>query len=127
MVQVSTIGRDLAVPGCPGYSRAVRALAVFLVVGAAGVAHAGEDELQLTLIPAYAVVDFDARTPSGGGVAAELGYGLADAWTLRGSLALSAHPVDEDKQRKLPAGTLSVLGAFAGVRYAFDLLRTVPY
>lgn len=98
-----------------------------LVLGGAGTAHAGDEQWQVTLVPAYAVVDFDARSPSGVGAAAELGYGLSDAWTVRTTVVLSAHPADADKSKMLPEGTLTVLGGFAGLRYAFDVLKTVPY
>jgi len=102
-------------------------LCALALAAAAGTARAGEDQWQLTLMPAYAVVDFDARAPSGGGAAAELGYGLSDAWTVRSTVVVSAHAADADKDKMLPAGTLTVLGGFAGVRYALDVLRTVPY
>ena len=98
-----------------------------VLVGLAQNAHAGEEEWQVTLTPAYAVVDFDTRTPSGAGLAVDVGYGITESLTVRAAVAWSAHPVDENKMRKLGGGTLQVTGAFGGIRYAFDLLRTVPY
>jgi hypothetical protein len=90
-------------------------------------AAAGEEEWQLGIVPAYAVVDFDQRLPSGAGVSVYGVYGLTDWLSLRASAVVSWHPADANKDKMLPDGTITVIGAFGGIRYAFDLLRTVPY
>jgi hypothetical protein len=93
----------------------------------AGPARADEGEWQLGFVPAYAVVDFDSRTPSGAGASVYGIYGLTDWLSLHASAIISWHPADPDKDKMLPGGTLTVLAGFAGIRYAFDLLRTIPY
>ena len=103
------------------------ALPLVVLAALARPAAAGEDEYQLGVVPAYAVVDFDSRLPSGAGIAVYGVYGLSDWLSLRASAVISWHPADADKDKMLPAGTITVVGAFGGIRYAFDLLRTVPY
>ena len=102
--------------------------AVGLLLARPTPARAGEDEWQLSFAPAYALVDFDARTPSGVGAGVRLLRGLSDSWSVHVAASVSAHPTDAEKRENgLPEGTITVVGAFAGVRYAFDLLRTVPF
>lgn len=111
-----------------GYVPFVRfGLCLLAVAALARPAFAGEDEWQLGIVPAYAVVDFDSRLPSGAGISAYGVYGISDWFSLRASAVISWHPADAVKDKMLPEGTITVVGAFGGIRYAFDLLRTVPY
>lgn len=89
---------------------------------------AGEEgELLLSLSPVYAVIDWDARQPSGGGATLEVAWGLTESVWLRGTGFYSVHPVDADEAAQLPSGAMQVGGAFAGITYAFDVLRIIPY
>jgi hypothetical protein len=103
----------------------VLVLATLCVLGVS--ARAGEDEWHLTLAPAYGLVDFDARSPSGVGAFVQASYGITESLAVWVAASWTAHPVDADKDRKLPDGTIQVVGGMAGIRYAFDVLKTVPY
>src|SRR5438046_127959 len=104
---------------------AVVAAAAITALSSSACADPGDTVFSLT--PAYAAVDFDSRTPSGVGLAVEVGYGISDSFWLRGAGVFSAHPADADTTLNLPQGTITVVSAFGGARYAFDLLRTIPY
>jgi hypothetical protein len=90
-------------------------------------ARAASGELVLAGAPLYALVKWDQRHPSGGGVALEAAYGLNDWLWLRGVTFYTAQDAGKDDAARLPAGVISVGGAFAGLRYAFDVLRVVPF
>lgn len=89
-------------------------------------AHAvGEDERQIALTAGYARVTTDGRRPAGLAAGLEGQYGLSDTWSARLGLALSLHPVDEDALR--PGGLVRAVSVVAGVTYAVDVLRLIPF
>jgi hypothetical protein len=104
-------------------------LVVWAVLATPGVAHAAEDEWQLTGGPAYAVMDLGGQTAHGGGVAADIAYGLTDSFALHATAALSIHSLASQPKAKPPVvgGTLAAVAGLVGLRYAFDVLKTVPY
>jgi hypothetical protein len=105
------------------------ALAVPLAVGTAlpgGGVRAGENEWVLSATAGYARLAADERKPSGGAVVVDLERGLDDAWSARLTLSYSPFPV-EATMRQPGDGLGSVVAAVAGVTYAFDVLRVVPY
>ncbi|MBI5482752.1 MAG: hypothetical protein HY906_28110 [Deltaproteobacteria bacterium] len=101
-------------------------LAAAALLGAAP-ARASGGELVLAGAPLYSMVKWDQRHPSGGGVALEAAYGLNDWLWLRGVTFYTAQAASKDEANGLPAGAISVGGAFAGLRYAFDVLRVIPF
>ena len=105
----------------------MRTALLALLLGLCGTARAGEDEWTLGVAPVLSNVNFDSRQPWGGGASAFVTYGLSDSWSLHAATVFTAHPVDPGKNDKPPGGTIAVAGGYGGVRYAFDLLRTVPY
>jgi hypothetical protein len=108
-------------------TRAVVAAAVALVLAAPSAARAEEGELSLAAAPLYSVVKWDQRHPSGGGLAVEGTWGLNDWLWLRGTVFYTAQAARGDEAAGLPSGAISVGGAFVGLRYAFDVLRVIPY
>jgi len=103
-------------PGC---------LLVVLCLLLPGRAAAGDGELVLSLDPIYSTIDWDQRQPHGGGLALEAQYGLSDSLWLSGTWFYAAH--DAKARDTLPAGLLSVGGAFVGLDYSFDVLRVIPF
>jgi outer membrane protein W len=90
-------------------------------------ARAEQRELQLGLQPVYGITYIDQRSPSGGGGNLQLSYGITDAVAVQLHGGLTAHPVEEDMDKKLPAGLLLTWHASVGVMYALDIVRIVPY
>jgi hypothetical protein len=90
-------------------------------------AAASDSELLLTLAPLYSSIRWDSRQPSGGGLMAEVAYGLNEAIWLRGTAFYTAHAADGDPAKGLTSGVLNVAGAFLGLTYAFDVLRIIPF
>lgn len=128
----------IAAPARPRSSgRAGRALAA----GAAGLALAAvaaaclqprralaeQRELQLGLQPVYGLTYIDKRTPSGGGGNLQLSYGITDAVGIQLHGGLTDHPLAEDKEEMLAAGTLLTWHASLGIVYALDIVRIVPF
>jgi hypothetical protein len=112
-------------------TRYVRPLAavVSLLIGWS-TARAGEKEWQLALTPAFAMAqagDGNGGTVNawGGGAGLDVAYGLNDAIAVRLTGAYSAHALDASAGG--PAGVLSAFHAGAGITYAIDVLRLVPY
>jgi hypothetical protein len=101
-------------------------LAVAALLGAAPARASGGD-LVLAASPLYSLVKWDERHPSGGGVGVDLAYGLTDWLWLRGTTFYTAQAAKKDDSAGLPAGAISVGGAFVGLRYALDVLRVVPF
>lgn len=101
------------------------------VLCATGVARAEQRELSIGLQPAYGLTYIDERSPSGGGGILHLGYGITDALSVQIQGGLTAHPLaesmDEMHMKTLPAGTLLTWQASAGVAYALDIVRIVPF
>ena len=109
--------------------RLVAALVAFSI-GAASAARAhaaGRDEWQLSLREGAGTVNVDGRAPWGNVTALDLEYGFLDAWAARVSLEGSLHSVSANSQAGLPGGTIHTGAALAGITYAFDILRLVPY
>jgi hypothetical protein len=108
----------------------VRLLALSLAAAAllgAAPARASGGELVLALSPYYSVVKWDQRHPSGGGVGADVAWGLTDWLWLRGTTFYTAQAAKKDEAAGLPSGAISVGGAFVGLRYALDVIRVVPF
>jgi hypothetical protein len=102
------------------------ALAAVALLGATPARASGGD-LVLTAAPLYSLVKWDQRHPSGGGVDLEVAYGLTDWLWLRGTTFYTAQAARKDEAAGLPAGALSVGGAFVGLRYALDVVRVIPF
>jgi hypothetical protein len=86
-----------------------------------------QDEWQVALRTGAAVVHVDGRSPWGPAGALDLAYGILDAWALRLSFEGSYYSVDKQTKPALPAGTINVESALAGITYTVDILRLVPY
>ena len=90
-------------------------------------AHAEQRELQLGLQPVYGVTYIDQRSPSGGGGNMQLSYGITDAIAIQLHGGLTAHPLAADTDKMLDAGLLTTWHASAGIVYALDIVRIVPF
>jgi hypothetical protein len=108
-------------------SRLLAPLLAVATLVAAAPARASGGEFVLAGAPLYSVVKWDQRHPSGGGVAIDAAYGLNDWLWLRGTTFYTAQAASKDDNAGLPAGAISVGGAFVGLRYAFDVLRVIPF
>jgi hypothetical protein len=85
----------------------------------AGSAHAGADDRALGVSLAYAALAVPGRSPQGGAVALDYSHGLGDAVSLR--VALLGGALVED-------GDATTVGqGIAGISYALDILKYVPY
>ncbi len=90
-------------------------------------ARAEQRELQLGLQPVYGVTYIDQRAPSGGGGNLQMSYGITDAVGVQLQGGLTAHPLAANKEKMLAEGLLLTWQASAGVVYALDIVRIVPY
>ena len=108
-------------------SRLLAALLVAVALLGTTPARASGGELVLAAAPVYSLVKWDQRHPSGGGIALDAAYGLNDWLWLRGSTFYTAQAAKADEAAALPSGAISVGGAFVGLRYAFDVLRVIPF
>lgn len=106
-------------------------LPALLTLAAPGAASADEKEWVVALSPGFAVTRLGDRTAWGGGAGLDLLYGVTDALSLRLTGAYAAHslPVVEktDSMPGLPGGLVTAFHAGAGVSYAVDIVRLVPY
>lgn len=89
-------------------------------------------EFSLGLQPLYGLTYLDDRSAHGGGGVLHLGYGITDAVGVQLMAGASAHPlspvVPEDPSQKMdPGGQLVTWQASAGVVYALDVVRIVPF
>jgi hypothetical protein len=110
------------------WARAVTVpLAAAVLVAASGPVLAGEHEWRLGALPSVGVVQLQGRRPLGAGIGIDLGYGLRDFVTLRGTLVYGLHPVDEVKQPALAGGLAELYAGYAGIEYALDVLRFIPF
>ena len=114
--------------------RVVPFLALVLLAGTLAAprgAYAEEKELVLSLQPGFAVARVGDRTAWGGGGGLDVQYGITDSLWLRVTGAYSAHNLPAlDKtatSAALPGGLLSAFHAGAGVTYAIDIVRLVPF
>jgi len=112
----------------------VSLVVVFLIFGVVP-AHAEKRRVRLTLAPMYALAIVDRRDPSGGGVNADLAFGITDSLSVRATGFVSFHAAsgialpqasDSTEGRFGPTGTLAAFGAFAGINYELPVLRIVP-
>lgn len=92
---------------------------------APGRAAADVKEWTIGVAPIYALTYVDARNPSGGGAALDVGFGISEALSLHASGFASWHPVSSTKTST--AGTIGVFGAMVGLTYTIDVIRIVPY
>jgi hypothetical protein len=95
------------------------------MLGAARPAAAAQDEWSLTAGAGLAVARADGRWAPGGTLVLAGQYGLDDAWSVGGGVAASLHPVDADARR--PGGRVRATALAAGVAYAVDVVRVVPF
>ena len=101
------------------------ALALALVVVTAPMAaRADRNEWSLSAFPAYSLTDVDSRSPSGGGVGGEVGYGVTESLTLQATGFTSWHPVKATKTTT--KGTIGEFAGMLGLNYALDVIRLVP-
>jgi outer membrane protein W len=102
-------------------------LLALLVFSHPGRASAEQRELQIGLQPVYGITYADDRSPSGGGGNLQVSYGITDALAIQVHGGLTAHPLDADMDKMLPAGLLMTWHASAGIMYSLDIVRIVPY
>jgi hypothetical protein len=101
-------------------------LAALLAAGLAALpAVAAEREWQAAGSLDAALARADGRWTAGGGFGLEGRYGLTDAFAARAELDGSWHPTSADGGR--PGGTVRVGGLTAGLGWALDVLRFVPF
>jgi hypothetical protein len=108
-----------------------RALVLAALLGLAipANARAEQRELAIGVQPAYGLTYIDERSPSGGGGIAHLSYGITDAVGIQLQGGATVHPLSAlmDDMHMLPAGLLTTWQASAGVVYALDIVRVVPF
>jgi hypothetical protein len=78
-----------------------------------------EGEWQLSLTGAYGRLRVGGQDGDGGLGRVAGHYGLTDAWSVRGELASSWH--------SFPGGTKRASELAAGVTYAIDVVRVIPF
>jgi hypothetical protein len=110
--------------------RAASVLLCALAVGGAlapGRAAADEKEFLLALQPGFAFAKVGDRTAWGGGGGLDLAYGVTDALAVRLTGAYSGHALGAGDKNVPPGGLLTAFHAGAGVTYAVDIVRLVPF
>lgn len=110
--------------------RALPIVAVASVVMAAPTAvQAEQRDLTVGLQPSYGLTYIDDRTPSGGGGTLHVSYGITDAVGVQLQGGVTAHPLAAvmDDMNMLPGGLLLTWQASAGIVYALDIVRIVPF
>ena len=90
-------------------------------------AQAEQRELQLGLQPLYGLTYIDERNPHGGGGGAFVSFGLTDAVAVQLSGGVTVHPLEENKDKMQLGGRLVTYAASAGIVYALDIVRIVPF
>lgn len=95
-------------------------------------ARAEQRELSLHLQPVYGITYMDDRSPSGGGGTLGIGYGITDAVGVQLHGGATVHPLaggpdPQDKTKMRPDATLLTWHASAGITYALDIVRIVPF
>ncbi len=103
---------------------AALALAVTVVLGSRE-ARADRGDTAWSVEAGYALVAVDTREPSGAALAGSYLRGWNDAIALRLTGSYSLHAATEAPGKA--AGPLHVASATAGVTYAFDYLRIIPF
>lgn len=109
-----------------------------LLLGMAGVclaattAQAEQREFTLGLQPQYGLTYLEDRQASGGGGSLHLAYGITDAVGVQLLAGASAHPLspiepEDPSMKATPGGQLVSWQASAGVVYALDVVRIVPF
>lgn len=113
---------------------AVAGLTLALAAGSPGpgTVWAEQRELSLHLQPVYGITYMDDRSPSGGGGTLGIGYGITDAVGVQLHGGATVHPLaggpdPQDKTKMRPDATLLTWHASAGVTYALDIVRIVPF
>ncbi len=110
--------------------RALPIVALASVVMAAPTAvQAEQRDLTVGLQPSYGLTYIDDRTPSGGGGTLHVSYGITDAVGVQLQGGVTAHPLAAvmDDMNMLPGGLLLTWQASAGIVYALDIVRIVPF
>lgn len=110
--------------------RALPIVALASVVLAAPTAvQAEQRDLTIGLQPSYGLTYIDDRTPSGGGGTLHVSYGITDAVGVQLQGGVTAHPLAAvmDDMNMLPGGLLLTWQASAGIVYALDIVRIVPF
>jgi hypothetical protein len=114
--------------GLSPYSLAALVLLLSLL-GSSAPVRAEQRELAIGVEPLYGLTYIDQRTPSGGGGDLHISYGITDALAVQVQGGATAHPLQAamvNMQQLLP-GTLVTWQASAGIVYALDVVRIVPF
>lgn len=94
-------------------------------------ARAESRELSMGVQPVYGLTYMDDRSPSGGGGNLHIAYGITDAVGVQLHGGATVHPLaaitDEKTMNTDPGGTLLTWQASAGIVYALDVVRIVPF
>lgn len=109
-----------------------------VVLGLAGfglaptTAQAEQREFALGLQPQYGLTYLDDRQAHGGGGSLHLSYGITDAVGVQLLAGATAHPLapiepEDPSMKGDPGGQLVTWHASAGVFYALDVVRIVPF
>jgi opacity protein-like surface antigen len=98
------------------------AVLLFLLLGPARTARAGQEEWLFNMIPQGSMIRANDHTYYGGGIGVALEYGLTDSWTARAAASYSGHAVLSPK-----AGLLSTARTGGHIIYMIDVLRVIPY
>lgn len=106
-------------------------LVCLCVLGASTRAGAEERELALFIEPRYGHLTLDGQGASGGGGTLQGTYGLTDSLALQLTGGALAHPValatEPGAAEMARTGTAVFWNVSAGVVYALDIVRIVPY
>jgi hypothetical protein len=100
-------------------------LGLALTMAGARTVRAAEGEGLAAVSAGFATARADGRWAPGAGGCVAVQYGLDDSWSAGARLSGSWHPVDGAAGR--PDGLVRSLGGSAGVTYALDVLRVVPF
>lgn len=95
-------------------------------------ARAEQREFSLGVQPLYGLTYLEDRSAHGGGGTLQLGYGITDAVGVQLLAGATVHPLaaivpDDPTQKMDPGGQLVTWQASAGVVYALDVVRIVPF
>lgn len=117
---------------CPAASYWLPLLGAVGLCLAATDAQAEQREFTLGLQPQYGLTYLDNRQASGGGGSLHLAYGITDAVGVQLLAGATGHPLSpiepEDPSAKAdPGGQLVSWHASAGIVYALDVVRIVPF
>jgi opacity protein-like surface antigen len=108
-----------------GHAACALALTLGLASAARPAAAVGVEEWELAADARAVWVEADDRRPIGPGIGLQLQRGFTDAFAVRLALGVSRHDVGSNGEQ--PGGAVTAASAFAGITYAIDVLRVVPF